>query len=155
MARTVRRVKRKDVEYYSRHACDEDRMECMAMMGMTPREAVLHSLKNSERSYSVLDDDKLVCIFGACRHSALSHSASIWMLATSRIKKYPMISARAILDSLSMVTFGYSKVDNHVDARNIKMVNLLKMAGFKVEDPAPFGVLGRPFHYFWKEMPCA
>lgn len=148
-------VKKGEAYKYARIACEEDVIECMASYGLTPLQAAKYSIRVSERVYSIYVNGELICITGVTRHSALSDAGSIWMLCTVNIHKYPLVFMKAARPIIMDMMLGFSKVDNHVDARNIRMVRALQFLGFKMDTAKPFGILQRPFHYFWREAACA
>lgn len=144
-----------DAYLYSRYACIEDRVECMASFGYTPFEAAKYSIRVSEKVQSIFVNGELVCLVGVTRHSTLSNRGSIWMLCTTHVQKYPLVFMKEARHVVMDMMRGFAKVDNHVDARNLRMVRVLRFLGFEVQDPSPFGILRRPFHYFFREAICA
>jgi len=42
----------------------------------------------------------------------------------------------------------FSLLYNYVDARNVKSIKWLRWLGFQLDEPAPYGVRGLPFHRF-------
>lgn len=140
-----------DAVYLAENIRDSDRQESIAAHMLMPLEALRYSLARSDLSYTVFFDGRPAVIFGVSRPHMLSKEGIIWLAGTCEIEKNPKRFLRKSCDVLSVIEQGYSRLYNYVDARNTKTVSWLKWLGFTLEEPRPYGALGRPFHYFYKE----
>ncbi len=73
-----------------------------------------------------------------------------WLVGTDDLERYQRISAplRKVVAAMLSV---YPYLENYVDARNHVAKAWLHWLGLPLEDPAPYGVLGLPFHRFYME----
>lgn len=132
--------------------------EIWSMCAMKPLDALLYSVQDSKEALTVLmpDTDIPVMMFGLGGASGiLNPKRSIWLLGTDQIRR---ISRTFIMESgryLETLAAGET-VYNYVLKGNAPSLRWLKMLGFSIMEPEPFGWLQKPYHYVEKEFPkCA
>lgn len=73
---------------------------------------------------------------------------SPWLLGTAAVAKYPGALTRIAKRHIAIMLQTYPALVNYVDARNADSVGWLRLLGFTVDEPVPYGAEGRPFHRF-------
>ena len=124
-----------------------DCAEAWAAALLSPEEALRQSLAASPLAWTLLADEKPVCMFGA----ATTKTATIgrpWLLGTPDIERYAtafvklnQIYLLAMLDRFPVLT-------NHADARNKTSIRWLRWLGFSIGRSVPKGPFNHPFHPF-------
>lgn len=135
----------------------EDRDELWATAFCTPEQAMSEGLAMSEKAFTGLIDGVPVCMWGVVRPSFLFDVGTPWMVGTVDLDRHAMKFLRRCRRPLLALFEGYDKLENYVDARNVRSIEWLRFMGFTVEEKAEeYGVLKIPFHRFWKErQSCA
>jgi hypothetical protein len=127
----------------------QDRDEVWAAIKTGPHSALLRSYIISDKSWTVMEGDRPIVMFGCRLFNALSNIGSPWLLGTDAVIKHKrqfLIEGRKILRTEIMPR--YSGLLNYVDARNTVSINWLRWLGFDIMDPEPYGALRLPFHKF-------
>ena len=133
--------------------CQEDIDECWAARHMNPLESLQEGAKVSCDVITGLVDGRVACIFGVAIASKLTGLGAPWMLTAPMLRDH----GKAFL-SKNKIWMQYQQerwdtLENYVDARHHLAVRWLKWLGFKMDDPAPYGVDGLPFHKFhWENV---
>lgn len=138
------------IAHIAQHLRLADQEEVYACSGTRDFHAVLR------RSVSCSDDVLMgttpdgepLGLFGVVTVSLLSNIGTPWMLATegARLHQRALIrGGRAY--SVAMLE-QYERLENRVDARNLRAVAWLQRCGYTVHPPVPFGALRLPFHLF-------
>lgn len=113
------------------------------------REAVELSRGRLGRMAFVAEHDgEPVALFGFVPMSALSDTAFPWLVGTAGLRRVSGMLNKLSRSYCSAVLGEYPLLVNYVDARNTMSVAWLTRLGFKIGEPKPFGVEGRPFHRF-------
>lgn len=129
--------------------------EAWAIAAFKPLEALLYSVQDSAESWTVMfpDSDIPAFIFGIGRPGQILDSKRcVWLLGTPQIKR---VSKQFIMESgdhLTMLAHGQT-VYNYVLEGNSASLRWLKLLGFTIMEPKPYGWLNKPFHYVKKVFP--
>ena len=125
---------------------------------MKPLDALLYSVQDSKQALTVMlpDSDIPVMMFGlGSAINILDRKRSVWLLGTEqirRVKRQFIIESGQYLETLAAGETVY----NYVLKGNAASLRWLKMLGFSIMEPKPFGWLQKPYHYVEKEFPkCA
>lgn len=125
----------------------------LAALGVTPEMCMRGGMEHSRRSFTLFIHGQPAAMFGCVEHA--THGVP-WMVICDAAVRWPipfLRCTRRYADSLNMF------LENYVDARNTHVVRWLRWLGFALDEPAPWGLHGEPFHRFWrstiKEHPCA
>jgi hypothetical protein len=131
------------------HMRQSDRDECKAYCGATPLAGVLLSLMSSTCKWTIRDEDgKAIGLFGVGAKSALSDEGYPWLLATDELEDISLTFLRQSKKCIEMMLSRHSFLENYVDERNSVSVKWLEWCGFKLDEPKPYGLEGRPFRRF-------
>lgn len=134
----------------------EDRDELWATSYSTPEQAMVKGIEYSDASYTGMIDGEPVCMWGVVPDGLIFNSGVPWMVGSTALDKHSIRFLRQCRKPLMEILDRYDRLENHVDARNVRSVQWLKFMGFKIEEPENYGVLKLPFHRFWKEsVRCA
>lgn len=127
-----------------------DMRELHAAQRRPCREIIAESLALSPEPMAWWDDyDRLICIFGYVPQGPiLTPMASPWMLGTALLERNAGGLIRSTRAYVAAWREQYPLLVNFVDARNTASVRYLKAVGFTLDEPAPFGHAGLPFHRF-------
>lgn len=132
--------------------------EVWSMCAMRPIDALLYSVQDSKEALTVMmpDSDIPVMMFGlGGAASILDRKRSVWLLATDqmrRVKRDFIMESGRYLETLAAGETVY----NYVLQGNSASLRWLRMLGFSIMEPKPFGWLQKPYHYVEKEFPkCA
>jgi len=125
----------------------EDIDEVKANSNLSPEEALVIGIKNSELPIGIYYNDECVSIFGVV---PVYKSALIWLLASEDAFKYLKIPfLRNNKELVNFLNKKHTVLYNFVDARNKVHIKWLKWLGFifinKIEK---FGFEQRPFYEF-------
>lgn len=127
-----------------------DVQEVIASSGPDVLASTLLGLRVSHQPVAAHTPDGLLCLFGIAPYSIMGDTASPWCLGTDRMSdlhtaaEFLGIAANFFVWARER----YPKLINHVDARNKPSVRWLARLGCTIDEPAPFGVAGLPFHRF-------
>lgn len=124
----------------------EDRAECEAL-GFTPKEAVRRSYMGSVIRKVTLLDDKVAAGWGLWG-TVLGQTGNPWLLTSTEVDRAPLHLASTYRREVKKMLTIYPMLENWCDSRYTKSLKLLKLVGFKVEAPAPFGPKGALFCRF-------
>lgn len=113
-------------------------------------EVIAESVAQSVDPLTVVEPSgRVVCIFGHVPLGPiLTPMAAPWCLATDRMFQHPGDLVRISRAYFADWRERYPLLVNFVDARNTASIRYLKLVGFTLDEPAPFGVAGLPFHRF-------
>lgn len=121
-----------------------DREELWAVAAVTPDDAMRIGLRDSDYARTGLFDGVPVAMGGINRGIA-------WLVTTDLIENNVRLFLRESRREIEQAMTGYERLSNYVDARNRKAIRWLRWLGFTIDDPAPYGVFGLLFHYFWRQ----
>jgi hypothetical protein len=122
----------------------EDAEEIFAYGG-TPERMLGESLRNSTLAWAIMDDGRCIGMFGVGAKNTLSPVGVPWLLGSDGIKKIWLQFLKQCRFYLDVMNDIYPVLENWVDARYETSLKWAKWLGFTVDDPAPYGMLGRPF----------
>lgn len=114
---------------------------------LDPLTALEKGMLASAQSWSILDGDDTIAMFGVCSESFLSSRGVVWMLARDMKPHAKQLLSRAP-QFISLLGAGYESIYNYVDARNDQAIRFLSHMGFDIHPPLPHGLAGLPFHKF-------
>ncbi len=139
----IRKTQMADAEYLAKHLRPGDLRE-IAALGVSPRTAVMESVRASDRVWTAFDK-RVLMIFGVSDPLFSKTPAVIWALGTpecSRYKRDMLRIGRAVVRNLLR---SYPGLENWCDARYSESVRFVRHLGFTVEKPREWGVNGEPF----------
>lgn len=131
------------------HLRADDVAEIRASSGVEPEAGLRSSLLVSTVAWTLLSDQgDPVCIFG-CAPGGPPGVGSVWMLGTSEMDTLKTTVARKTLPYLRRMHEPYPVLWNWIDGRNLRSLQWLRWAGFRVIDADPqYGVEKRLFLQF-------
>ncbi len=135
-----------DAEYLAQHLRPGDLRE-IAALGVSPRTAVMESVRASDRVWTAFHEGKPMMIFGVADPVFNPSPATIWALGTpecSRYKREMLRVGRAVVRNLLR---SYPEMDNWCDARYSESVRFVRHLGFTVDQPREWGGNGEPFRH--------
>lgn len=139
-----------DIAHIAANLRESDRAEGFAQMGRDrPLDALKFSLAGSaDAVVAIAAWGEPVALIGVATVSVLYGVGCPWMVATDRVESY----RRAFIQCGRIYTCAmleqYSRLTNHVDARNTRSIAWLRHLGYRIHPAAPYGALGLPFHPF-------
>lgn len=138
-----------DVDYLALNIRQADRDEVLAWSGRSNIADVLReSIAASPLCVSVEKHGRLLCIGGAAYRSLLSSTGEPWMLGVDELLCEGRLFVSHGRRCVQALLTRFDRLENYVDARNVKSIRWLKRIGFIVHDPVPCGHAGLPFHRF-------
>lgn len=129
--------------------------EIAASSQLTPMEALMGSVRVSERGWIIRVDGEPVCIFGAAP-SGLPGGGIVWMLGTPRMdeRRVALSICRNFRPYLDELHRKWPVLWNNIDARNQKSMDWLRWGGFRLIEALPnHGPEGRLFFTFSRYAP--
>lgn len=133
--------------------CDERELRRIGCVD--PYLALWNSVQASDIAIAAYTPRGVACLLGVCRPSLLSAgAANIWLLAHPDIERYSVRFLKECRRVLALLLARYGRLENHIDADNVKTIAWLEWLGFTVEKTRiVMSPMGFPFHHFWKEAP--
>ncbi|EEC0293660.1 hypothetical protein YV76_001002 [Salmonella enterica subsp. enterica] len=125
--------------------------EFYAAYGWTARQVLECGLKISTVACAGLINGEVVTIFGIAPASMIGGVGWPWLVGTDALAKHQKIFLRRCRHIVTAMLAIYPRLENYVDARNHVAKAWLHWLGFRLEEPAPFGVQKLPFHHFHLE----
>lgn len=144
----VRELWAGDIHWLAPRLRPADVLELRATFGpkVTAEDAIGQSIIVSSHVWVVAAGAEPLAILGVAPISLLEGLGRPWLVATDRIK--PGTLVRVGHKYSRMMLQHYARLENFVDARNVRSVRWLKHIGFTVHEPTPYGCAGLPFHRF-------
>lgn len=139
-----------DLETIADHARVCDREEIKASSGKTVMESITYGLTHSTQCWTILLGDQPVSICGVIKSVTYDDCGIVWMISTDKADRRPVAFYRAAQKCLEEMNAQFNCIANFVDARNVDAMRFLESLGFTLEGPVPSGIMGMPFHKFWK-----
>lgn len=139
------------IEQILPHVRQSDRDEFLAASGWTARQVLECGLKTSTVVCAGLIDGEVVTIFGVAPASMIGGVGWPWLVGTDALAKHQKVFLRRCRHIVAAMLAIYPRLENYVDARNHVAKAWLHWLGFKLDDAAPYGVQGLPFHQFHLE----
>ena len=132
-----------DVRLIGRHLRESDRREVEAG-GLRPEDAVMLSFCSSDICLTGCVDGEPTMIFGVgC--PLLSDTGEIWALGTDTCDRVPVAMVKVGRAAVKQFLEIYPALENFCSAEYKKALRWLKMIGFTLGEPEPFGPKGAPF----------
>ena len=133
--------------------CQADIDEVFASNGVSPKDAVTHSVLNSDRLVCYFDGEQLLAIGGIGINP--NGSGSPWLLSTTYLSTWKRKNLRTFLKCsrswIEHMNEEYLHLENYVDKRNKESQTWLKHLGFYFPKTIPdYGYLKIPFIKFVK-----
>ena len=132
-----------DIRFIGENLRESDRAEIEAL-GLRPSFAVRCSFEESDEAYTGTVDGEPAMIFGV-GGTPLSDETSIWALGTPLCDKVPVSMVRLGRNVVNAFLEDYPVLTNHCDSRYKKTIKWLRMLGFTVGEPEPYGEKGALF----------
>ena len=148
----VREAKLEDTFIMAHDMRDIDKQEIWASNRARPLDALVRSVRNSERARTGLVDGEIACMFGICRQNLMGRTGTIWMLGTDLLEQHATRFLRENKKEIVDISSECIIIENYCDARNKVTIRWLKWLGFTIEEVEPYGVYNLPFHHFHKEV---
>lgn len=124
-----------------------DRAEIMAA-GLRPGRAVMDSLRGSVWSKAALIDGDVAALWGV-GGSLLGGVGRPWFLTGAAFERVPALRfVRIYRAQVVSMLETFATLENFVDAAYTSAVRMLILAGFRLDDPSPYGPRGALFRRF-------
>lgn len=136
-----------DVEHVALNLRAADRDECEALGHYGP-DSVRIAVKHAFETDAGRIDGETICLFGLGLPLIFGHIARPWMLGTDGIEDHPIIFLKHSRGVISRWFERYPVLENWIDARNHVSIAWLKWLSFTIDEAAPYGPKGLPFHRF-------
>lgn len=127
-----------------------DRLECEIVCGLSPREALDHSVEGAAWSSVMEIGGEVVCVFGVTDDDFLGGGdASPWMLCADGIERHARTVLTLTPRFYRQMQQGRERLHNIVHAHNRSAIRFIKWCGFTFGDEVT--VKGAPFLPFeWR-----
>jgi len=122
-----------------------DRQEIWASHHETPEDALPRAISRSQMAWTILWDNQPAAMFGVAPATALSDVGVIWLLGTPLLEKFSTPFLRFSKHKVKEIRRHFSRLVNHVDARNAVSLEWVRWLGFTVHPPEPYGIEMMPF----------
>lgn len=149
---TARHAHPDDINLIASNMRDGDKAEIAASHGLRPEIALRLCCASSSWLRTGTIDGEPFCMFGVAPYSVLTGAGTPWLLGTDRAREVPKDFLRQSRALLPVMSKGFSRLENLVDARNDMSIRWLKWLGFAMMPAEPFGIHGLPFHRFYMEV---
>lgn len=124
-----------------------DRQE-MLNYGGCMRRLLWQTYHDTLEPKAVLVDGKVAGVFG-CIGTVIGMVGKPWWLSTPIADAYPIPLALLYRQEVRKMLENYDMLENWVDSTYDKSIRLMKIIGFNVDPPMPYGPNGHPFCRFW------
>ena len=141
----IREATAEDAQYIAAHLREEDRQEILALAECPPGAMVSASFHGSEACFTGTLDGEPVLIFGAGRSSVFSDKAEVWALGTRGCDRAPKAMVKYGRRIVREFLEYFPELENYCDARYTKSLRWLKLMGFTIGEPEPYGAKGNLF----------
>lgn len=125
----------------------EDRAEVWASQHLTPAEALEASLRHSVMAFTFEIIGMPAAMFGLIPGSIIGGRACVWLLTGEACDRIPVTFLKLSRKMISRFLELYPVMENWIDARYERAVKWARLCGAEVEDAAPWGAEGLPFHH--------
>lgn len=130
----------------------EDKDEVWESNNALPEEALIASLKASDRAYVVVLNDEIVCMYGVAK-TGYKDLGIPWMLGTNKLKRVPKEFLERTREIIADFSGEYEVLANYVWSRNIVHIRWLEWLGFTIVlTPVNLGRNQETFYYFYKNQ---
>jgi len=142
----VRDAQAEDAEWLACGLRERDRQEALASHGPGILATMYGAIAASKGMCWVAEAERPVFVIGCA--PVAPGVGSPWLLGTDEVARYPGALTRIAKRHIVIMRATYPVLLNYVDERNADSVGWLRLLGFTVDDPVPYGIEGRPFHRF-------
>ena len=129
----------------------EDEAELWDFACVTPAQAMYYGLNQARIVKTGFIDGEAVCMLGCNTVSAVSGVGRPWMVGTELLDKYAMAFLRRCRPVVAEMLSDYKRLENYIDARNVKAIAWLRWLGFEMGEPEPMGIFKTSFIKFWRQ----
>lgn len=138
-------------KYVADHIRPIEALECMALEGLTPEEAMMSSLAFSALSWVLIDHDSIpIMVCGVSDMQAKDGTGIPWSLSTPEVEKHSLGVSRIVLLIHEVLERHYDFLTNWVFDENEKAKTWLQWMGYTIDSPEPVGINGERFCGFWR-----
>lgn len=132
-------------------AREADKVECYYQSGMKMLDGLDLSYSMSTLCKSGFYDGKLVMVWGITMVNLEEGIGQPWMIGTDEIENATLPFLRNCCYYLNEAKEGYNYLYNYVYGENDTAIRWLNWMNFKMDEAAPYGPFGAPFHRFhWR-----
>lgn len=127
---------------------DADVFEVRASGNYEPEQALLASMRYSERSWTLRIDDEIAAMWGIAPHpwsSFLAPAGIPWLLTSDVVDREWLVFARLCKPVVAEVMKKYHLLENQIHAQHTVALRWARWVGFEVESPRPFGPFNELF----------
>jgi len=135
---TVRESKFSDINQLVSTIREKDRQECLRL-GFTPRVALIYGYKNAFLRHTALVNGKVGAMWGVVGQVTSTTGFPYFVTSIYSEEVSPIRFARLYKQEVRKMNDLFPKLVNYVDSSYEESVRLLKLTGFKVEEPGPKG----------------
>lgn len=139
-------------QYIGENVRPEDAEELWASSFSKAGEVIEKGLRYSDVAYAGIINGVPVCVWGVVKESLISDDGIPWMVGSNELNNDDVAKTflRLCREPIMVMLENYDRLENYVDARNIRSQRWLRYMGFTIEkEPIPYGVLQMPFYKFW------
>lgn len=138
-----------DIDFVAERMRAADVAECVACGQPDVRAALAAGLRTSVLSWTATVDNEPVAILGVSPQGTLLGDIGVpWMLGTEGVSRHRRAFMQVSSGYIAQMLGAFSHLLNFVHAENAAAVRWLKRTGFSLDEPAPYGPHGEPFHRF-------
>ena len=139
----VRKATEEDARRVAAALRESDRLEIEAL-NLDPAFALMDSFAGSDEAYAAYVDGEAAMIFGV-GETMFSDEAFVWALGTDVCNRAPLAMVRIGRAMVGRFLETYPRLTNWCDARYDKTIKWLRLLGFTIGDPEPYGAKGALF----------
>jgi hypothetical protein len=127
--------------------------ECEALFGKgSLNRAMTETFAHATLRKTVEVDGVPIAMFGVSATSLLSDTGHPWMFGTPTLDRQSRALITVSRHYIAHMLTLFPRLENIVDARNVKSIRWLRRLGFEVTPAEPRGAQGLPFHRFVMEV---
>lgn len=122
-------------------------VEEVEALGFTPRQSLRKNFYESCVRKTIMVDGEVAACFGL-RGTIVGETGHIWLLTSHLVEGVYLALASAYRKQMREFLEIYPRLENYCLASYTKSLGLMKLSGFTVHDPQPFGPRGVLFCRF-------
>lgn len=134
------------VAWIAAHIREADRQEIDALVDWGAEEALRRSVASSFDAWTGTVDGEPVCMFGLSSPSIVSGRGIAWLLGTNGVERNALPFLRRNRAYIDRCLALCPILENWVHVEHRVSIRWLRWLGFSMDDAAPFGPHGIPFH---------
>lgn len=124
----------------------DDRAEMVAL-GMDPRQAVWRSFRLSGFTKACFVDGQIAAMWG-CGGSPLVGVGEPWLMTTRLVECVPVATVKTFRAEVATMLTMFYRLWGYVPVRYSRACRILRMSGFTLSEPFPFGPGRSMFHRY-------